>query len=199
MQQLPLRPRAAFADRSSRKSDGQGIRVTEREDIGIATVLARKGQHAALKKRVLDRFGIELPAGPRRAHAGDVSLIGTGPGAWLAIADGRANTFAASLRDATLELASMSDQSDGYAVLRLEGPKVREVLGKLVFIDLHDQTFDVGQAASTAASHIGAILWRLEDASDGSPVFEIAVYRSYAESFWHALCECAAEFGMTGA
>ncbi len=43
---------------------------------------------------------------------------------------------------------------------------------------------------------MGVTLWRLEDHSDGTPVFEIVVFRSLAGSFWHALSESAAEFGL---
>lgn len=182
-----LRPRAAFADLQLPQSDG--VLVTERIDLGIATVLARKGHHAALRTRLIDRFGIEVPEGPARASVREVSVVATGPGAWLAMANGgTADAFAASLRDAVAGLASVSDQRDAYAVLRIEGAKAREALQKLVFIDLHERAFKPGAAASTAAGHIGVILWRLDDAPDGRAVFEIAVYRSFAGSFSHALC-----------
>jgi sarcosine oxidase gamma subunit len=49
--------------------------------------------------------------------------------------------------------------------------------------------------ASTLASHVGATLWRLEDIDD-LPVFEIAVFRSLAGSFWQTLTASAAEFGF---
>jgi hypothetical protein len=39
-------------------------------------------------------------------------------------------------------------------------------------------------------------LWRLHDGADGSSVFEIAVFRSFAASFWHALYSSAAEFRL---
>jgi sarcosine oxidase gamma subunit len=51
--------------------------------------------------------------------------------------------------------------------------------------------------ASTVASHIGITLWRLDDAADATPVFEVAVFRSLAGSFWHALAQSAAEFGLS--
>ncbi len=44
---------------------------------------------------------------------------------------------------------------------------------------------------------MGVTLWRLEDAADGWPVFEFAVFRSLAGSFWHALSHSAAEFGLS--
>lgn len=90
----------------------------------------------------------------------------------------------------------MSDQGDGYAVLHLAGPRVRDTLCKLVPVDMHPRTFKIGDVAVTVAAHIGATLRRLEDHADGSPVFEIAVFRSLATSFWQALSESAAEFGF---
>ena len=63
-------------------------------------------------------------------------------------------------------------------------------------LDLHERAFQTGAVASTIALHVGATLWRLADGADGSPVFEIAVFRSLAASFWHSLVASAAEFGF---
>jgi sarcosine oxidase subunit gamma len=126
-----------------------------------------------------------------------VALAGTGPGAWLVTSESGGNAFAVSLRDLLDGVAAVIDQSDGYASLRLSGPKVRETLAKGVPLDLHARAFQVGDVAVTVVSHIGATLWRLDDGPDGSPVFEVVVFRSLAESFWHWLSESSAEFGMT--
>jgi len=77
----------------------------------------------------------------------------------------------------------------------MTGPKLREALAKILPLDLHARSFAPGDVASTIASHVGATLWRLEDA-DAAPVFEIAVFRSLAGSFWHTLTDSAAEFGF---
>ena len=45
------------------------------------------------------------------------------------------------------------------------------------------------------APELGTTIWRLDDQA-GSPVFEMAVYRSMAHSFWSALSTSAAEFGF---
>jgi methylglutamate dehydrogenase subunit D len=92
--------------------------------------------------------------------------------------------------------ASVSDQSDGYAILRLTGPKLRDILSKIVPIDVDPREFKPGDVAATITSHMEATLSRIEDAPDGAPVFEIAVFRSLAGSFWHYLSESAAEFGL---
>jgi len=191
-----LTPRTPFAGLSVKPTAGRGVIVCDRDGLGLATVLVRKAKNEALAQRLLEHLRIELPQGPQRTTAGDLALIGTGPGAWLATQERGGNAFAPSLREWIGDLASVSDQSDGYAVLRLSGPKVRDTLFKLIPIDVHPREFKIGDVASTVAAHIGVTLWRLEDDGNGSPVFEIAVFRSLAASFWHALGESAAEFGF---
>ncbi|WP_129775362.1 sarcosine oxidase subunit gamma [Peristeroidobacter soli] len=193
--QIELTPRAAFADLPI-TAPGSGVVVQERDELGIASVLARRGQHEALTKRVRERFGIELSPGPRRSAAGGCAFIATGPGAWIVTVERASNGCVTSLTDALGDLAAISDQSDGQAVLRVSGPKAREALCKIVPIDLHPRIFRSGAVAATVAAHVGATLWRLDDDPSGHAVFEIAVFRSLAESFWRALSESAAEFGV---
>ena len=188
--------RSPYASLPVIPTEGSGVVVRDRDGLGLATVLARKGKQEALAQRVRERFGIELPQGPHRATTGDTAFAGTGPGTWLALHERSGNSFAPALLAAIGDLASISDQSDGLAVLRLSGPKIRDALCKLIPIDLHPGAFKVGGVASTIAAHIGATLWRIEDDRDGSAVFEIAVFRSLADSFWSALSESAAEFGF---
>jgi sarcosine oxidase subunit gamma len=188
--------RTAFEGLPLPVADGTGVQILNRDGRGLATILVKKGQGKVLAQRLQERYSITLPQGPQRAHSGNMSLIGTGPGAWFATSEHGGNSFAAELSSSLGELASISDQTDGYAVLRLSGPRLRDALAKLIPLDLYSSAFAVGQAASTSAAHIGVTLWRLEDDAHGAPVFEIALYRSFASSFWHALIESAAEFGV---
>jgi methylglutamate dehydrogenase subunit D len=158
--------------------------ATERDAIGLATVIARKGHSIALRE-ALRSHGIELAEGLRRSAGGDLAFIGTGPGTWLATHELGGDALKAALAPLAA-MTAMADQSSAYVVLRVSGPEVREALAKLVPIDLHPRAFRVGDAASTVAAHIGVTVWRLEDDA-GSAVFEIALYRSFAASFRHAL------------
>jgi sarcosine oxidase subunit gamma len=185
-------PVSAFAGHPMPASGGVSIR--EVEGAGIAMVMARKGQAAALSARIRERFGCELPAGPKRARADYVSFMGTAPGTWLAIGGGGGNAFASSLRDAIGDLASVVDQCDGIALVRVSGPKARDTLCKLFAIDLDARAFLPGDVAVTPAGHVGATLWRLDDVQ-GQAVFEIGVHRSFAVDFLTHLGEAAAEFG----
>jgi methylglutamate dehydrogenase subunit D len=191
-----LVPRAAFADLSAEPVVTRGVTVCDLDGLGIATIIARRGQSDAFTHRMQEYFGIELPQGPHHTIAGDLALAGTGPGMWLATRERGGNAFAVALKEAIGDLASISDQSDGYAVLRLSGLHARDVLCKLVPIDVDPRAFRVGDVASTIAAHIGVTFWRLEDGVDGSPIFEVAIFRSLAKSFWDVLSKSTAEFGL---
>jgi len=196
---VTLMPRAPFAglpDWPSIPVGGCGVVVEDRDGLGIATVQARKACVEDLAQRLRERFSIELPAGAVRTTSGNFALAGTAPGTWLATCEEGGNGFAYELRETLADLASISDQSDGYAVLRLSGPSVRDTLYKLVPVDLHPGVFPVGGVAATVAAHIGVTLWRLRDDANDQPVFEMAVYRSFAADFWQALCTSASAFGV---
>lgn len=167
------------------------IRATVREGLGLVKVLERRDGSAALRQHFHARFGIALPEAPRRMTGSDVAVMGLGPGVWLASKEATGNDFAPVLKALLAGTASISDQSDAYVVLRLEGPGLREVLAKLVPIDLHERAFAPGDVAETLAAHIGVILWRLANDGADLPVFELAVSRSYAASLYHALSMAA--------
>ena len=113
-----------------------------------------------------------------------VTALGIGPGRWLFL--DRPMDQLAPLAG----LASLSDHSDGYAVFEVWGPKVREALSRGVPLDLHPGQFS-DQVAVTMVAHIGAIIWQ-----SGQDRFILAVFRSYAGSFWHWLSASAAPFGL---
>lgn len=166
-----------------------GVVVRLRPPAGMALVLARKGQGAALAARVLAVCGLALPAGPKRVASGDYAAIGMAPGQWLLTGgDG----LAASLSTGLEGLASVSDQSDSRAMLRISGTGVRQTLAKGVPIDLHPARFGPGDVAATMVSLVSAWIWQLDEA----PTYEISVPRSMAGSFAHWLTASAAEFGM---
>ena len=173
-----------------------GVVVTKRDTLAIARLAVRKGRAAGLAHAVRERFGVELPSGPRRVQASELAFIGVGVDAWLATADTEVDGFAASLRNVVDDSATVSDQIGSYVVLRLTGRDVAEVLAKFVALDLHPRVFVTGSAASTIASHIPLTLWRLEDGPEGLPVFELAIPRSYTESFRHTLTESGATWPL---
>jgi heterotetrameric sarcosine oxidase gamma subunit len=178
-------------------SDNAGVTAMVREEVGLATVMARRGASDALTQRVRERFGIDLPQGPRRSDATGLVFAGTGPGAWLALIERDGDDLAPRLMSELDGVASVSDQSDGYTVIRLSGARVRDALAKLIPVDVHPHAFKVGDVASTVASHIGVTVWRLPDEPKSSAVFEVILFRSLTRSFQTALAEACAEYGFS--
>src|SRR5689334_18132237 len=126
--------------------------LTSRDTLAIARISARQGRTTDLTQTIRERFGIELPFGPRRAQSAGMAFIGIGVHTWLATAEKELDSFAASLRAVVDESATVSDQIGAYQVWRLTGRHVREVLAKLIPLDLHPRVFTAGCAASTSGS-----------------------------------------------
>jgi len=192
-----LLPRFAFAGHLSAvaaPARAAGVTLMPCDDFGLATVIARKAQATALAERVRSLFGIALPTGPKRVAEGKVAFVGMGPGQWLAVEQASADpqAFAAKLNKDLAGLASISDQSDARAVIRVSGPAARQALAKGLPVDLHPRVFGPGDSALTQIALIGAHVWQIDEA----PTYEIAVFRSLAGSFADWLIASAAEFGI---
>jgi methylglutamate dehydrogenase subunit D len=171
---------------------GSILRVDERLDFGMATVMSR-GDDRALAVRIYDAFGIALPSGPRRVSNGTQAFVGIGPGVWLAEFKQAGPSMAAELASSLVGLASVADQTGAYAVLRVAGDSAREVLSRGAFIDFDPSAFGPGSAAVTTISHIGVLIWQVDDV----PTFEVALFRSYATSFWHWMTTTCAALGVS--
>jgi sarcosine oxidase subunit gamma len=179
--------------RYGRRTGSAGVVVREVRDATIATVIGRRGQTRALADKVRQEFGIELPEGPRRVGNRDFSFTWSGPARWRVMRPGGASAqFERELVQALAGLATVVEQTHGLAILHLSGPKVRDALVKGFAIDLHLRAFAAGRTAVTTVSHIAVQITQLS----AEPVFEVAVARSLAGSFWHWLEASAAEFGL---
>src|SRR5690606_18257941 len=120
----------------------------------------------------------------------------SGPDQFLALAPRKAGSplLAASAKSLA-GIASISDQSDGRALIRIAGPKARDVLAKFCSLDLDASVFATGAAGSTSIDHTAATLWRGKD-EGGAPVFFLLVFTSFAESLWTMMLESGAAFGV---
>jgi len=156
------------------------LSIQERTGFGLATVMARKGVTAAMISQAL---GVAAPDGPAWTAGGGLTLMGSGPGAWLALSESEPAAHAQRLREQLGPLASVSDQSGGYVILRIAGPGARTLLQRGAAVDLHPAAFAPGAVATTLIGHIGVILRQLDE----TPAYELALFRSYAASFGHWL------------
>jgi sarcosine oxidase subunit gamma len=119
-----------------------------------------------------------LPGAGKRAK----NIIWNGPGSWLVL-DEDAPTLAARTGGA------VTDQSDGLFLIAVSGPHARDILKRLVPIDLRETSFAPDAAAITHAAHIGVRIWREEQG------FILACFRSFAAALHHALAEAEESAG----
>ncbi len=151
-----------------------GLTLTE-EDIGHLTSLAPySGQHKALGTALEAAHGLKLPAAGRS----------TGKAGCRAIWFGRDMVLLAGPAPdpALAGHAALSDQSDAWAVVRLEGDKAEDVLARLCPVDLRSKTFKRGHTARTELRHMMASVTRI-----GANSFQIMVFRSLAQTLAHDL------------
>jgi heterotetrameric sarcosine oxidase gamma subunit len=169
-----------------------GVILEERAGLGIVSVMARQGKADAASAAAKAAFGVALPLTPRRVEGRDIAFVWTGPERWLAVTQHRSSEdLTKMLAGVFAGLASIAEQGDGRAIVRIAGPRTRDVLAKALAIDLHPRVFRPGDTAVTGAVHIEVQIWQLDDA----PTYEIALFRGFAGSFWQWLTQAAAEYG----
>lgn len=138
----------------------------------ITSVMPFAGQHDRVAQ-LLRKGGLDWPA-PNHAIAARAGSI-----YWT----GRDQAFLIEADPAGLApFAALTDQSDGWATLALSGPGWRDVLARLVPLDLGDTSFPVDQVARTGLNHMMCILHR--SAPDS---MRIMVFRSMARTAVHEL------------
>lgn len=158
-----------------------GVSLSEVVLEGITSVAVLPGGQKAVDK-ALKPLGVAFPAPGRFTEKAELRLVWTG----------RDQAF---LLNGALacEGAALTDQSDGWACLRLEGAAAADVLARLYPLDLRAAAFPPGHAARAALGHMSSVLMRVEGG------FEILVFRSMARSAWteleHAMQHVAARAG----
>jgi len=193
--QSPLRKTFA-PGRIGLASGDAGIAMAEISDFSLIQVMARRGQVANVAKAAKKAWGVLPPEKPGAVTGKGATLIWTGPDQFFVLSAGITPDPVPPLAAIFTGTASLSDQSGGRCLIQLSGARVRDALAKVSSVDLHDAVFPVGGAAATSIDHTGVNLWRGPDAADGSPVYSLLVFTSFADSLWHTLADAAAEYGV---
>jgi methylglutamate dehydrogenase subunit D len=197
--EIRLHARSPFGDllkpgRHSARDGAAGVTLSERSGLALCVISAGAGKANEVAAKVRSVTGLDLPMGPKRVSKDGFALIGTALGQWLAVAGGKgALPLLAKLAVALKGLATIVDQSNGKAVLRITGPRARDTLAKGCSLDLHPRVFKPGSAATTPVALIDCQIWQVDE----RPTYDLAVPTSYAESLWFWLTASAAEYGYT--
>jgi sarcosine oxidase subunit gamma len=176
----------------SRRSDA-GVLMSE---IGHRTIVNVRGTASdpAFSSAIQTATGLALPAAANTVTtAGSWHIIWLGPNEWwITGPDGEAESLIEALRaNFAGQHATACDVSESRAIIRLTGPRARDVLMRGVTLDLHPREFRVGRCAQTGLSRANALIHLVDDA----PTFELYVLKSFSDYLWRWLEKVALDFG----
>lgn len=152
-----------------------GTLTASAPDPGVLTSLAPfKGRKAALSDALQSAHGMALPK-PNRATGKQGARA-------LWFGQGTALLMGPQPDEALAHHAALTDQSDAWAVVRLDGSGARDVLARLTPIDLRARVFKRGHTARTDLQHMMGSITRT-----GEDAYQIMVFRAFAETLVHDL------------
>lgn len=178
-------------DHGTAGPNGPAITMTRRLGLSSVQLDARKGTADAVSAAVSQAFDVTLPVAGHAVSGGQVRALWLGPDRWMLVApDGLG--LEARLRAAAEPAGGVVvDQGHGRAILRIEGPRVRDILAKGTAVDLHPRVFAEDAVAQTGLFHLSVTI----DRRRGSGCFDVHAMRGFAVNLHESLCEAAAEWG----
>ncbi len=164
------------------------LTITERMDVALASVAARRGRTAELV-RAAKATGVPLPD-PARHQAGPIfGAFWVSPEMWFVEAPFATHeAIAATLKAKLGETASVTEQTDAWVVFELTAPDLAPVLERLCNVDF--AVVSIAHATRTVIEHLGVYLIKR-----GPGAARVYGPRSSAESLLHALETAAAACG----
>jgi sarcosine oxidase subunit gamma len=138
----------------------------------ITAIAPFKGQAAAVSKALKAAAGVGFPKPNRTEAKGETRCL------W----SGHDQAFLIGPAPGPIPGAALTDQSDGWALLRLEGAGAVEVLARLVPLDLRHVAFPAGAAARSLLFHVPLAIFR-----SGADSYDLMVFRSMAATAVHEL------------
>ncbi|TJW13289.1 MAG: sarcosine oxidase subunit gamma family protein [Mesorhizobium sp.] len=169
---------------------GVDVILSETKPGSILQLAAWPGEEKQLISGIRTVTGLTLPDGAGGGSTNGVrSVFGFAPGKFTVLdeAEGLALAFADVVTPA---IGTLTDLSHGRTAIRIAGPKAEWVLAKFFAIDFALPAFPLGAGRSTNHHDIFAQIQRT-----GADQFDIYVFRSFARSFWKALCHASEEVG----
>jgi sarcosine oxidase, subunit gamma len=156
------------------------LTITERFDVALASVAARKGRMADLAAAA-KKADLPLPGPASYLSGTPYSAFWVAAEMWFVEAPFTTHELIADLLKSTLgDAASITEQTDAWVAFDLAASDLAPVLERLCNVDF--RAMPTGYATRTVIEHLGVYLIKQGPG-------EVRVYgpRSSAKSLWHAL------------
>lgn len=168
-----------------------GVTVQEVGALVLYQVAAWPESVATVGAQVAQHIGVAQAPGPRCVVEGNVAgervaLLRVEPLKWWVIGgDGSARLPTLSPAQGTT-----LDLSHARTHIRIAGPNARDLLNRLIPLDLRPPSFPTDRVATTMLHDLGITLWH------SAPGFELFIPRGFARSIWENCIECGQQFGL---
>lgn len=175
-----LRPLTALGRREPVTVTHGPLTITERTDVALASVAARKGRMADLSAAAR-AAGVPLPAPATHQSGTPYSAFWVAPEMWFVEAPFASHELIAGLLKSALgDAASITEQTDAWVVFDLAAPDLAPLMERLCNVDF--PAVPDGYATRTVMEHMGVYLIRHRAGA-------VRLYgpRSSAQSLLHAL------------
>lgn len=163
-----------------------GLQVSENPDWALASVAARAGQEKPMAAAAKKLVGAALPGVGGVAGKGDMTAFWIGPEQWMIEAPMESHEDLAALVKASLkDTASVTEQTDGWVRVDVDGPRTPDIFERLCALDT--RAMATNTVSRTSIEHLGCFVLCREAGSR----FSVLGPRSSAASLHHALCVAA--------
>jgi sarcosine oxidase, subunit gamma len=145
--------------------------------------------------RAVTLDGSELPSQVGATSSRQMRVLCLGPADWLIVGEGlnAAHIYERVAAEVRRQELVLVDQSQGLAILRVQGRAARELLSKGCGLDLHVRSFPFGRCARTRFAQIPVVI----DCVGESDLFELYFARSYLAHLRSWLLDAAVEFEVS--
>ncbi|MCY3983283.1 MAG: sarcosine oxidase subunit gamma [Roseovarius sp.] len=164
------------------KSTGD-IRLYSPEALAVVSIALPLGSEDSALAIIASAYGVDLPSPGKSVIAPDgARLVRLGLDQAFIIFPHSAPDAEDVVQGKLEDAVYVTDQTDAWTALAIEGSSTRDALERICPIDLHPKSFAVDDAARTVMEHLGVLIIRAGDND-----FLLLSASSSANSFLHAL------------
>ena len=176
------------------RDPSRGVEMCELAFWGHVNLRGDSGDEA-FQAGVESVVGARAPVGPNTvARAGERTITWLGPDEWLVVSSPETREGVADrLEEALSGLhVAVNDISSGQTIIRLRGPRARDLLSKGCPLDFHPRVFGAGQCAQSHIGKSNALIIQVDDES----TYDIIVRRSFADYLARWLLHSGMEYDI---
>jgi sarcosine oxidase, subunit gamma len=181
-----LKPLLPLGGDAPRVDTFDGFVLSENAGLALASLACRQAREADFAKAAQTLLGIAMPAPGKFVTAPPFGIFWIGPGQWFVEAPlATHEDIARFLTSGVRGLASVAEQTDGWARFDAEGARIADVFERLCPLDV--RRMQAGDATRTMIEHLGCIVI----CRDATRRISVLGPRSAAGSLHHALVSAA--------